>query len=193
MFTLNARSKEASADRDGVVIFHRRFLIVKARDMMRTANVQTVQSNDTLADAARKMMEGNVSALPVLDKDRRVVGMISERDLATKCEQESKTECLKNLQTPMAWLTSESGTTDAGGLMKSLSALGRTNVGEVMTSKVVTMNEDDSVGAMLQQMAERNVNHVPVVSSGGRLTGIVARQDVISALSSLAKAKPEAF
>lgn len=163
-----------------------------ARDIMRGASVlQTVRPNETLADAARKMREHKVSALPVMGEDRRVVGMISERDLTAKYEQESKAQGLRTLQASfVAWVTPESSVDDVGRLIQDLSAAGRMSVEKAMTTDIVIVDEEDSVGTLLQRMAERNVNHVPVVS-GDRLTGIVARQDVLSALSGLAEGTPE--
>ena len=119
-----------------------------ARDIMRGAAVlQTVRPNDTLADAARKMREHKVSALPVMDEDRLVVGMISERDLTTKYEQESKTQGLRTLQAAfVAWVTPESSVDDVGRLIQDLSGVGRMSVEEAMTTDTVMVVEEDFCG-----------------------------------------------
>lgn len=53
---------------------------MKARDLM-SRNVQTCPVSATLADAARKMWEADLGALPVIDEEGRVVAMITDRDI----------------------------------------------------------------------------------------------------------------
>lgn len=49
-----------------------------------TRNCRLINVNDTLQKAAQIMAEENVGILPVADKDR-LVGMISDRDIVTRC------------------------------------------------------------------------------------------------------------
>ena len=154
---------------------------MQIRDIMKNGNaLQTILPGETLADAARKMRNQKVSALPVVDDNRHVVGMISERDLTGKCEP--------------SWtlLASESRTEDASRLAQCSSEAGRIRVEDAMTKEVVVASENDSVGALLQQMTGRGINHVPVVK-GENLLGMVARQDVLSSLSDYAGKNPKAF
>ena len=53
---------------------------VSARDVM-TANVSTITASSTVAAAARLMFERNVKRLPVLDSSKRIVGIVSRRDV----------------------------------------------------------------------------------------------------------------
>jgi len=46
-----------------------------------TRNVKFAGSNATLADAARVMAESNCGAVPIIDNEKRVVGMITDRDI----------------------------------------------------------------------------------------------------------------
>ncbi len=170
---------------------------MKTREIMTGATaLQTVRPSETVTDAIRKMREKRVSALPVVDEDQHVLGMVSERDLVSKCEQAAKTEGLKTVPVSLGLLASEgdseSSAEDFNRLAQCYSKLGRTSAEEVMTREVVVANEEDSVGELLQRMADREINHIPVVS-GDRLTGIVARQDLVSALSSLARKNPKIF
>lgn len=54
-----------------------------ARDIM-TADAQCVQEHETLQDAARKMRDLDVGALPICGDDNRLKGMITDRDIAVK-------------------------------------------------------------------------------------------------------------
>ena len=58
-----------------------------ARDIM-TGGVECASVNDTLADAAKKMRDLDVGALPICGDDNRLQGMITDRDIAVKCVAE---------------------------------------------------------------------------------------------------------
>ena len=53
---------------------------LKVRDIM-TSQVVTISPNNTLQDALLLMQQVHVGALPVVDRERRVLGIISVRDL----------------------------------------------------------------------------------------------------------------
>jgi CBS domain-containing protein len=55
-----------------------------ARDIM-TGGVECVDENETLVEAARKMRDLDVGALPICGRDHRLKGMITDRDIVVKC------------------------------------------------------------------------------------------------------------
>jgi CBS domain-containing protein len=55
-----------------------------ARDIM-TASAECVSVNDTLADAARKLRDLDVGAMPICGDDNRLKGMLTDRDIVVKC------------------------------------------------------------------------------------------------------------
>ena len=55
-----------------------------ARDIM-TSDATCASVNDTLVDAARKMKELDVGALPICGEDNRLAGMVTDRDIVVKC------------------------------------------------------------------------------------------------------------
>jgi CBS domain-containing protein len=60
-----------------------------------------------------------------------------------------------------------------------LEKMGETKIKEIMTKKLVTVNEDDSIGHVLSLFREHNVSHAPVVSEG-KLVGIISILDIIT-------------
>jgi CBS domain-containing protein len=58
-----------------------------AREIM-TSNTECVQISDTLADAAKKMRDLDVGALPICGDDNRLKGMITDRDIVVKAVAE---------------------------------------------------------------------------------------------------------
>jgi CBS domain-containing protein len=55
-----------------------------ARDIM-TGDATCANVDETLADAARKMRDLDVGALPICGEDNRLKGMITDRDIVVKC------------------------------------------------------------------------------------------------------------
>jgi CBS domain-containing protein len=55
-----------------------------ARDIM-SGGVECVGENETLVDAARKMRDLDVGALPICGEDNRLKGMLTDRDIVVKC------------------------------------------------------------------------------------------------------------
>ncbi|GAA1520518.1 CBS domain-containing protein [Kribbella lupini] len=58
--------------------------MTKARDLM-TAGAECVGENETLVDAARKMRDLDVGALPICGEDNRLKGMLTDRDIVVSC------------------------------------------------------------------------------------------------------------
>jgi CBS domain-containing protein len=60
-----------------------------ARDIM-TPNPTCVRSSDTVLDAARRMAQESIGALPVCGEDNRLKGMLTDRDIVVKVLAEGK-------------------------------------------------------------------------------------------------------
>ena len=61
--------------------------MTKARDLM-TAGAECVGENETLVDAARKMRDLDVGALPICGEDNRLKGILTDRDIVVSCVAE---------------------------------------------------------------------------------------------------------
>ena len=55
-----------------------------AREIM-TGNAECIGENETLEEAARKMRDLDVGSLPICGDDNRLKGMLTDRDVVTKC------------------------------------------------------------------------------------------------------------
>jgi CBS domain-containing protein len=58
-----------------------------ARDIM-TDNAECARADETLADAARKMRDLDVGALPICGDDDRLKGVVTDRDIVVRCVAE---------------------------------------------------------------------------------------------------------
>ncbi len=139
---------------------------VHVKEVM-TTEVAAVLRSTSIREVAELMARRRVSGVPVLNTDRSVVGVISERDfLRTMGDEQSATfmdviaDCLR------------------GG--KCLAAPMRIQCAEdIMTAPPVTVNPDTSVMEVANIMARQRINRVPVVDATGKLIGIASRADVV--------------
>lgn len=117
-----------------------------------------------LKEVARVLAEHRISAMPVLDPDDRVIGVVSERDLLPKQAASASR--------PRRWWRRRRTRED------TRRAAGET-VGHVMTVEAVTVGPDASLAEAAKRMIEHEVKHLPVVDAAGVLVGIVGRGDLI--------------
>ena len=122
-----------------------------ARDIM-TPDCTCIGENDTLLDAAKKLAELNVGALPICGEDNRLKGMVTDRDIVVKALAQGK----------------DPGSTKAGEL----------GAGD---GKTVTIGADDSIEEALRTMIDHKVRRLPVID-GRRLVGIISQADVATNL-----------
>lgn len=122
-------------------------MIVKDILTAKGREVATISPTATLADAAKTLAERRIGALVVIGAGKRVIGIVSERDI-----------------------------------VRILAARGKTALGlsltEVMTRKVVSCVETDTVSAIMEHMTSGKFRHVPVLD-GERLAGIISIGDVV--------------
>ncbi len=145
-----------------------------ARDIM-NREVVTVTRDTTIQEVARLLTEHRISGVPVVDEERRVVGIVSEGDLIYQDKKLHKPAFIEILG-GIIYLENPQRLGDE--LMKMTAA----KAGQIMTRKVHTAKEDTPVADIATLMVEHRINRVPVVDGAGRLVGIVSRQDIIKSL-----------
>jgi len=144
---------------------------MRAMDVM-TSGVITVGENATVPEAARLLADHGISAVPVVDKDNRVIGMVSEGDLLHRAE--TGTERRRSW-----WLDMVSSTNKlAGEYIKSHSG----RVKDVMTRDVLSVTEETPVADIAVLLETNRIKRVPVLRSG-KLVGIVSRANLVRALA----------
>ena len=145
---------------------------MKARDVM-VRDVITIGPRDSVAHAAKLIAQNDVSALPVIDDHRRLVGIISEGDLVNR--EEIGTE----IHHPW-WIEAVTpGATLAAEFAKSHGK----RVEEIMSENVITATEDTSLADIAALLERNRIKRVPIVQHG-ELVGIVSRSNLVQALAS---------
>jgi CBS domain-containing protein len=144
---------------------------MRAMDVM-TSEVITVDENATVPEAAKLLAEHGISAVPVVDKDNRVIGMVSEGDLLHRAE--TGTERRRSW-----WLEMVSSTNElAGEYIKSHSG----KVKDIMTRGVLSVTEETPVADIAVLLETNRIKRVPVLREG-KLVGIVSRANLVRALA----------
>ena len=144
---------------------------MRATDIM-TSEVITVEEDATVQAAAELMAEHGISALPVVDKDTRVIGIVSEGDLLHRAETATE-------QRRSWWLEVMTSTNQlAGEYIKSHSA----KVTDVMTRDVISVTDATPVADIAVLLETHRIKRVPVLRDG-RLAGIVSRANLVRALA----------
>src|SRR6266436_1209200 len=124
-------------------------MTVKAILSRKGSEVLTIEPAATLAAAVKMLAQRRIGALVVTGPGRRIVGIISERDIVRVLD--------------------EKGT-----------AVLAAPVAEVMTRKVVTCAQSETIAEIMERMTAGKFRHVPVVEQGS-LVGIISIGDVVKA------------
>jgi CBS-domain-containing membrane protein len=128
-----------------------------------TTRVIWVSKDATFREMAVALREHRVSAFPVVDDDRKVIGVVSEADMLTK-------EALGDEPGVLAGILHRRDQAKARGV----------TAGDLMTATVVTVRPDDTVEHAAKLMYDRRVKRLPVTDADGQLVGIISRADVLS-------------
>lgn len=149
---------------------------MQASDIMQT-NVVYINKKTTIREAAKLLSKSNVSAMPVVNSDKALIGIISESDVIQRKSLFSRLEHWAMLES-FLYNPNKADETDISEELHDY--LGYT-VEDIMTKKVFTVPPDASISAVVDLMIKNNVNHIPVLQ-GKKILGIIARNDILRAL-----------
>lgn len=154
--------------RTGREAFRRRFGDTRCRDIM-VRDVPTADFATELEEAWRTMRIHRIQALPVLDRARRVIGIVTRADFLRHADLRD----------------------DPGFGARLRTFLRRTPhthskkhevVGQIMSAPAQTAVDSSAIAALVPLMSHNGWHHVPVVDGDGRLAGMVTQNDLVAAL-----------
>lgn len=120
-------------------------------DIMST-NVVTVVPDTTILEATNILTKHNITGLPVVDRKKRLLGIVSEKDLL-QLAYRLKTHTYTSENSPKT-------------------------VKDVMTKEVVAFDENDRLSDVIRCLTDHDFRRVPILS-GGKLVGIISRGDLL--------------
>ncbi len=150
---------------------------IRVHDVM-PKDVTYVTPDASFKDVAEALIRHRVDALPVLDDDKRVVGIVSEADLLPKeefKEQYSREGYQPPIRARLRWRLSPGG----GRIMDKRYA---STVADLMTTPAITIRPQQTVVDAIRLMDENGVMFLPVVDGHSRLVSVLSRHDLIEVL-----------
>jgi CBS-domain-containing membrane protein len=130
-----------------------------------TRSVVSVDAFTPFKEIVRRMQERRVSAVPVVDEDGCVLGVVSEADLLLKEDPD-----LEGGPKVFEGVHRRRDRARAAGLVAS----------ELMSAPAITVAATATIGDAARLMHRREVKRLPVVdASDGRIVGIVSRADLL--------------
>jgi CBS domain-containing protein len=145
--------------------------VMKAVDVM-VRDVLAIDPDASVAEAAALMAENDISALPVVDSDGRLVGIISEADLMRREEN----------GTPVHQPSWVEAVTPAVTLAAEFTKAHGKQVSELMSANVITATEDTSLADIAAVLERNRIKRLPIVRDG-ELVGVVSRSNLVQALA----------
>ena len=139
--------------------------------------VPSVRPEDDARTAIDLLAKTDLGAIPVVDGENKVVGIVSESDLVIS-EEES------DLHLPH-YLNIMGGIVFIGsmkGFDERLEKAFATKVSELMTADPIVVRDFENVDRVAKKIADEHHNHLPVVDDDGHLAGMVTRADALAAL-----------
>jgi CBS domain-containing protein len=122
-----------------------------ARDVM-TGDCECVGEGDTVLDAAKRLAELDVGAMPICGEDNRLKGMLTDRDIVVKVLAQGKDPA-----------STKAGEVDQGD------------------AQTVTIGADDPIDEALRTMIDHKVRRLPVID-GHDCVGVISQADIATHL-----------
>ena len=122
----------------------------------------TVEADAPLKEVARTLVRTGLGALPVVEEDGRVIGMVSEREV-------------------IRYLLHVQAFTGPDARVASPLAMGSKTVRDVMTRQVLCVAPEQPIAEVASLMSNKDVDRVPVIREG-RLVGFLTRGDIVRKL-----------
>lgn len=145
-----------------------------AKEIMKS-EVITISEDASVQELAALLAKKKISGAPVVDDQKRVVGIVSEGDLVSQDADihfPHYIELLGNI----IYLES------VKKYEERLEKAAASSVKDIMTTEVLTVQEDAELHEIATLMTEHNVNRLPVLD-GDVLVGIITRGDVVRAMA----------
>ncbi|GAA3900936.1 CBS domain-containing protein [Halomonas cibimaris] len=143
---------------------------MQAADVM-TPDVISVHPDGDVSEIATLLLTHGISAVPVVDDNNGVVGVVSEADLMRRIKSETA-------PSRSWWLNMLGSSNSAADYVKSHGRRAK----DVMTPNPVTITEDTPLHRIARLLEKHHIKLVPVVKHG-RMTGIVSRSNLLRGFS----------
>jgi CBS domain-containing membrane protein len=174
---LKAQNEILDIDRDDLesvlrqaemLAYRRRFGEIYCGDIM-SRELITVEFGSSLEEAWALLRKHRIKALPVIDRSRRVIGIVTLADFLRHAQLDSHAGFAQKLRNFVALIT-------------TLHADKPDVVGQIMTTAVSTAPISKPIVELVPIFADTGHHHIPILDDERRLVGIVTQSDLVVAL-----------
>lgn len=144
---------------------------MKIKEIM-VKDVVTLSADITVKEAMDILFERKISGLPVVDKDRKLLGMFTEKEVISRVLP-------SYIENVGRFVYDE----NPKATKKKLKDLSDVKIGTLMRKEVVTTTEDAALCEVARIMLTQKARRIPVLDKAGRVIGIIAREDVLKAFA----------
>lgn len=138
-----------------------------------TKQLVTATPDTPVTEIVQMMMDHRISAVPVVEAEQRLLGIISETDLLQRHEVG-----MEGL--PRFWWLALFNSKDR--LTRSVDKTEGNFAKNIMTTPAISVDQEASIEDVARLFLTRKINQAPVVHRG-KLVGIVSRGDLVAALA----------
>src|SRR5579859_5065567 len=142
-----------------------------------THNVTAVRAETPAREVVELLLGQRFKAVPVVDNERHVLGIISTTDLLEKAGMPARLAVGERL-----------AASDRDAFLAPINA--RT-AQDIMTAPAVMVRDSEALGYAVQRMVQRNLKRMPVVDEHECLIGMISRLDVLRAVAGSSAGLPE--
>ncbi len=148
--------------------YERRFGIITCGDIM-SRDAITLDFASELGEAWHLLRHHKLHALPVLNKARRVIGIVAQSDFLRHSDLDEYVSFAERLR---RFLMSSPDTHSEKPEV----------VGQIMSSNVVTAKAGTPIVELVPLMSNAGLHHIPIVDAENRLVGMVSQSDLLASL-----------
>ncbi len=140
---------------------------IKVKDLM-TASPSKISPSTSLKEVAGLLLTSIFNGVPVVDGEDRLIGIITQEDLIYRAKMPMRLGLLAE--------------SDRERVDTVLDSLRSRKAEEIMTRPVVFVQEEEFATEAVNLMIEKKLKRLPVLDKSGRLTGMLSRVDIFSAI-----------
>jgi CBS domain-containing protein len=152
---------------------------MKVKEVM-TKDVDSAKPDDSAEEALTRLFKMQISGLPVIDAQGKLVGMFTEKDILRSI--------LPSYIEKVGRFVYEE---NPKSIKNKFKELGNLKVSQLMRKEVITVFEDAAVCEVARIMLTEKVRRIPVLNKENKVVGIVAREDIIKSYAKEAEWKIE--
>ena len=149
--------------------------MITAKDIMST-DLITVKKDTDIKTLSNLFIDKKINSVPVVDDEGKLIGIVSETDLVYQ-------DASLHIPTVFSIFDSIFYLQSSKHFKEDLNKITGSKVKDIMTNKVLSIKENESIYDIASIITEKKFYSIPVVDDNDKLKGIVSRFDIIKSMT----------